>query len=92
MIINVLVILKTVKKFNPFKFIKRIASGFVNLIKGIRDFIFGAFGELKKVVWLKRKDAIKFTVYVSVFLLASSLFIAMLDIGFFRIVKYITAI
>lgn len=48
----------------------------------LKNYIKGAFEELPKVVWPTKNQAIKITIIVLIFCLATAVFLAVVDYGF----------
>jgi preprotein translocase SecE subunit len=73
------------------KFFNNFGKNAKNSIFKIRNFFISAFGELKKVEWLSKKETLRYGSYILVFLFATAFTIAMLDLLFFRAIAIITS-
>ena len=58
---------------------------------GIFGFLRDSFKELGHVKWLERKQALRYSVYVIVFLLFTGGLIALMDFGFTKLISFITS-
>jgi preprotein translocase SecE subunit len=60
------------------------------LVRAVLRFFRNAYGELRTVSWLSRKDTVKFSIYILLFLVLSAITIAALDLGLYKLVTFIT--
>lgn len=65
---------------------KSIARVISQVITSIRN----AFAELRNVSWLTPKETVKFSLYVLGFMIISAVIVALLDLGFYNLLKAIT--
>lgn len=62
-------------------------SGKMNIFKKAIGFIKESRQELSKVVWLSRNQVIKYTAYVVIAMVVSTLIVAAFDIGLIKLVQ-----
>jgi preprotein translocase SecE subunit len=79
---------KIVKKQG--KRFSKAKNGIGSLFTGVFNYFKLSYQELKGVTWLSRKDTVKFSVYVLIFIAASAISIGLADLGLFRLIGFIT--
>lgn len=77
-------------KINPIKLGKAVIAEIGRLAANLVKFVRASYTELRTVTWLSRKDTLKFSAYVLLFVVLGSLAIALADYGFFKLIGYIT--
>jgi preprotein translocase SecE subunit len=72
------------------KGILNLPKRFIGLVGKSFAFLRESFAELGNVTWLSRRDTLKFSTYIVLFIVLGSVVIALLDLGIFELFKLIT--
>lgn len=70
---------------------RTLIVGISKVIRSLLNFAVSAIQELRQVTWLSRKDTVKFSTYVILFVVLGAVIIALMDLAFFRIFVAITS-
>jgi preprotein translocase subunit SecE len=77
---------QVLKKIHAKKQVNKVGKATNALFRFFKE----AYAELKTVTWLSRKDTVKFSVYILLFILFSALTIALIDLGLYKLMTFIT--
>lgn len=79
-----------VKKANPIRLFQALSRSLQTSAQAIVNFLRGSIAELRTVAWLSRQNTLKFSVYILLFIILGSLVIAAIDLGFYKLIAFIT--